>query len=221
MIEIARERVRIARHVGDERRLEAREPLARERAHPAPRRVHDHRVEALAALDQAARSAAATSAHSASTSSALRLRRGARLRHRRRERLDETHAGAGRREPERDRARPAVEIEHARRPALLARARATPEGLGERRRARAPACPRCACTNEPNVARCIDAPTRSGADATPASRCVSLPRICGASPSWKFTATPSTSGAALHEIASRRCSQQLERRHARRAARRG
>ena len=37
------------------------------------------------------------------------------------------------------------------------------------------ACPRWACTNDPNVAKCTDDPTRSAARSTPASTTVSLP----------------------------------------------
>ncbi len=72
------------------------------------------------------------------------------------------------------------------------------------------ACARCACTNEPNDAMWYVSPMRSSACGRPSSTSVSGPRICGASASWKFTATPSTFGSSGRSArpASRRSSRE-------------
>ncbi len=54
VVEVPRQRLRIARHVDEDRRLEADQPLARRRARPPPGRVDDDGVEAGALVHHAA-----------------------------------------------------------------------------------------------------------------------------------------------------------------------
>ncbi len=113
MIEIPGERVRIARHVRERRDVEPGDELARERAHPTPRRVHDRRVEPLVFFGEAPdrRGDVCGLGEDGQLLAACRLlgvlcgRCG---------RLDEMNVSPGLRHCDRDRAGAAVEIEHAR-----------------------------------------------------------------------------------------------------------
>ena len=131
VIEIARERVGIARHVDDDGRLEPRQPFARERARAASGWIHHHRVEARARIDERAQRARDVRAVGLDVQS-LRLRRRPRLCHRRGERLHQANARPRGREPERDRARAPVQIEN---PWRMARRRGASEadGFGQQR----------------------------------------------------------------------------------------
>ncbi len=112
VIEIARERVGIARHVGERRRCEAADPIAGSGAQTAPRRVDDGGVERLAPLDEAAERGRDVGADGADVERS-RARCGIDVRDGGGERFDEDDRRASRREAEADGARAAVEIEHA------------------------------------------------------------------------------------------------------------